>query len=264
MTGHLHDLVFSLLTFNFRYMSDVSLGDAWIAVAGFFGWATLRDPITFLAAAGALIVAFSRAAINRTPSWTPSILGALAVGSFAGVFLGRSMYPHYYLQMALPYALVIGAAVARLDLDRSRSHAVVTVLLGIGIVFAFFPHRPDPAARSADPTQDDTLRQVAQYIEDHADRDDTLFVLGGQPILYYLTGRSAPTPFFFWRFHSDRWDHWLHSRRVTLSAFASESPEWFVYATNPYRVPELERFMRANYRPVASIRDYRIARRVRE
>ena len=129
-----------------------------------------------------------------------------------------------------------------------------------GTASAFSPHRSDATHRSRTPQDDRALLEVAAYLDEHAQPSDEIFVLGGEPVIYYLADRKAPTKYFFWLFHAPRWDAILHSTGSSLESFKNNPPEWFLYRQSSPRIPELEKFMYANYEKVAEVGDYEIAR----
>lgn len=183
--------------------------------------------------------------------------------SVAGVCLGRNLFFHYYLQMALPISLIVGAGAGALRITRTDWRRLAIIALLLGLASAFSPHRSDAERRSRTPDEDRVLLEVAAYLDDHGAPSDQVFVLGGEPVIYYLADRKAPTKYFFWLFHAPRWDAILGSTASTLESFRSRPPEWFVYRKSSPRVPALERFMYANYEKVAEVGDYEIARLAR-
>lgn len=257
--GTFSDLVFATVTFNRLYVAGTPILDAWQQYAAFFGWALMGDPFTMLAAgAGVLLVVGRRRALAS--SRRRVLVGGLVVCSLAGVCFGRNLFFHYYLQMALPIAIVIVLAVGMLRINPTHLRWVSCTFLVIGTLSAFSPHRSDPAHRSRDPEKDENLWAVAHYIQQHGSPQDRIFVLGGDPVLYYLTGRSTPTKYFFWLFHADRWDAILGSQKTTIEAFERDPPEWFLFTPHAVRVPILEQFMLYHYDLVAEVGAYQIGR----
>ena len=260
--GNLGDALYATVVFNRAYVAGTPFLESWQQLSAFFGWAVLGDPFTFAAVVGGVFLVLRRRSDHPWPDWTGLFLAGLTLGSLAGVCLGRNLYFHYYLQMALPIALVVTVAAAGLAAPRGVWRKLAPALLLLAALSAFSPHRSGPEGLTRTPEEDRTLRVVAGYLAQNKAPDDTLFVLGGQPVLHYLTGMPSPTPYVFWLFHADRWDAILGSRGATLEAFASSPPDWFVFRPHDVRVPELEAFMMRSYQPVAEFGDTRIARRV--
>jgi hypothetical protein len=113
--------------------------------------------------------------------------------------------------------------------------------------------------RSRDPKTDATLRAVAASVRENTGPQDRIYVLGGEPAIYFLAERRSPTRYFWWVFCTDPYDAGLASRHETLTAFARTPPRLFVYKRSDPRVVALEQFMVANYTPIATIDDYQIA-----
>jgi 4-amino-4-deoxy-L-arabinose transferase-like glycosyltransferase len=256
--GTLTDFLLANWGFNLRYASAVSSGQGWSRLGPFLLWAVVGDLFTVLAVLSIAVLVLKRREL-RTEAATATLLGCLLVTSLLGVSLGRTMYFHYYLQMGLPIALVVAWAVARLQISARDWARVAWVALGLLVVSAFSPHRSVAGSRSRDPEADRVVRQVAGFVREHSSPADGLFVLGGQPVIYFLAERRCPTKFFFWLFHAEAWDASLGSCQHTLEVFRRTPPRWFVYRPQEPRIPALEDFMFAHYRPVMRIADYEIA-----
>ena len=100
------------------------------------------------------------------------------------------MFPHYYLQMALPFALIVGLGVASLDLRANYVKALLVLVAAIFLV-------QSPIARTVSITRnmDEDFYErsasyaVSDYIKSNSEDGDSILVVGGQPIVYFLSER---------------------------------------------------------------------------
>jgi 4-amino-4-deoxy-L-arabinose transferase-like glycosyltransferase len=259
LAGSVRAFLGAVFLFNRAYVAGTPFSEAWPQLAGFFGWALVGDGLTMLAVvSGVFLLVRGRTSLAQPWQWV--LLGGLLVTSLAGVCLGRNLFFHYYLQMALPISLIVAAGAGALRITRTDWKRLAIIALLLGLASAFSPHRSDAGRRSRTPDEDRVLLEVAAYLDEHGQPSDEIFVLGGDPVIYYLADRKAPTKYFFWLFHAPRWDAILGSTTTTLESFRITPPEWFVYRRSSPRIPELERFMYANYEKVAEVGDYEIAR----
>ncbi len=259
VTGRLSDFLFATVGFNRAYVAGTPLLAAWEQFAAFFAWAAVGDTLTALAVIGAIFLALKNPPIAG-PSWIRSLVIGLCLLSMLGVVAARNLFFHYYLQMALPIALVITLFVASLGIDGAVRRRVCWIALALGVVSAFSPHRFGPEGLTRKPAEDRVLVEVAAYIDEQAQPGDDLYVLGGEPVLYYLCRRSSPSRYFFWLYLTERWDAILDSRTSALATFAANPPRWFIFAPHDLEVPEVENFMFSRYVLVREIGAYRIAR----
>lgn len=259
LKGLLGDFLFANLWFNARhYVQTVPQGELGAWLPAFLGWAATGDLFTVLALASGLLLLWKcRAKELRT--WSATLVIALVVTSFFGFTLGRRMLFHYYLQMALPFALLICWAVTRLRLGATDASRVAVVGLVLAVASAFAGHRDRAGVRSRDPQGDKTLTSVVAQVRASSGPRDSIYVLGGEPVIYFLAERKAPTRYFWWVFCTDTYDAGLASQREVVAAFTRKPPRLFVYKRSEPRVPALEQFMFANYVPIATVDDYQIA-----
>ena len=259
MTERLPDFVFATFGFNRAYVAGTPLLEAWQRFAAFFAWAAVGDTLTAIAVIGGVFVALKSPPITRSP-WLRVLVAGLSLLSLFGVVAARNLFFHYYLQMALPIAVVITLFAASLGIDGAAWRRVGWIALAFGVVSVFSPHRFGTEGLTRTPAEDQVLAGVTAYIDEHAAEGDELFVLGGEPVLYYLCRRNSPTKYFFWLNLTDRWNAILDSRKATLETFSANPPEWFVFAPHDLEVPEIESFMFRRYVLVHEIGDYQIAR----
>ena len=155
-----------------------------------------------LAALGLIMLPIRRFAIPQ-----PLPLFALAVFSFAGVSVGL-YYRHHYFILALPAAcLLAGAAVRGLLQITENASARIAVpvtllaLLVAGSAQALYSQRdllfrlpPATVSRSIygmNPFPESV--EIARYIRDKTEPNDTIAVLGSEPQIYFYSGRRSAT-----------------------------------------------------------------------
>lgn len=258
-TARLPDYLFATFGFNRAYVSGTPFLESWERFAAFFAWAAIGDTLTALAVIGAVFLAMKTPPIADR-RWIRTLVIGLGIFSFLGVISARNLFFHYYLQMALPIAIVITLLVSALGIQQTNWRRLSWITLILGLVSAFSPHRFNSEGLTQKPAEDRVLTEVAAFIDEHAGGGDELYVLGGEPVLYYLCDRKSPSKYFFWLYLTDRWDDILGSRKSVLGTFATKPPEWFVVAPHDLRPPGIETFLYGRYELVREIGNYQIAR----
>lgn len=261
-SGRLQDYLFATLDFNLFYVAGTPFLESWERFAAFFAWASVGDPVTALALVGLIFLAFRSPPVSQQP-WIRNLVLGLGLFSFIGVISARNLFFHYYLQMALPYGVVITLFTASLEIETAKWRRLASIALALGVFSAFSPHRFSPDGLTRKSTEDVVLADITAYIDQNAQVADEIYVLGGEPILYYLSQRRSPSKYFFWLYLTDRWDAILDSRKTTISEFEKAPPEWFIFTRHDLNPPDLEAFMFERYVLVREIGNYQIARLAR-
>jgi len=186
---------------------------------------------------------------NFTPKerYLVVVVTALALFSLVGVYCGRKMYPHYYLQMGFPFSLVIPLALSLTQIPKRHCNAVVlaTLLCAIGVmpirtVWDFMGKEPSEANK--------TQHEIANYVASNSSSNDSLFVLGAQPIIYFLSDRYAPTKYFFWLHHCGYWQEILNMEKEAIAAFTDHMPHFIVFKEHDLgRVDYIENIIEEKY-----------------
>jgi hypothetical protein len=115
-----------------------------------------------------------------------SSLLALVACSAIGTAASGRFYPHYFIQLLLPLAILAGAWVAQLYAAGRQARPFAWVARWIGLsAFMFF------VSHGLSFWQARNLGPVATYIREHAGPDDRMFVWGQAPELY-LEARCRP------------------------------------------------------------------------
>jgi 4-amino-4-deoxy-L-arabinose transferase-like glycosyltransferase len=157
-----------------RHAGDIALDLTVIVIVSFFGWKTF----------------------DRGGRW---LLGAWLLAGFAGINLGGSYWPHYFVQ-PLPalVLLVAGAVVAVRSVRWRRALAAVIVLPTLGWLVALVFMSP---ARRADTIPYDALAarddRIAAVIRASTTPEDRIYVLESEAYLYLAAQRQSPYPYLW-------------------------------------------------------------------
>ncbi len=196
--------------YNLHYVSPSASGAKQWALS-FYGTAlgfSLPTVLGTLGMAGLLYLGRKKAPTQALA------LGALFVMSFLGVVAPGHQYAHYFLQMALPFALAPVAAVTFLPVGFQSK--VGAFLLGICALFYVQGFRIT-SSLSKDNLNASLLRTV-EVIRANSGPKDTLFVWGGETLINYLAQRPAPTRYFTWVHYKN---NERHLREAYAALFAS-------------------------------------------
>jgi hypothetical protein len=250
------DLFYGFYLANARLVHTTTIWDALVRLFVFLNAVIVVKPngITVLALGCGLFLMLKRD-IHGEKKNIVWFTAALTLVSLVGVCWGRNMYSHYFLQMGLAFSLLIALAVSMININaRDLNMILYTVLL---ILIVNIPFRellafPDRFMNR----KNDVHYKVADYIAANTTESDTIFVLGGQPILYFLANRKAPTKYFFWLHHWGWREKILHIKDETLRKFSKNKPRYFVYRQDNRRVAYLEKFMLEHYHGEATYGEY--------
>jgi 4-amino-4-deoxy-L-arabinose transferase-like glycosyltransferase len=253
--GNLGELVDTYLVFNRSYVSTFSVADAWAQWGAFLHWAVLRDHLTIIALCG-LVIVLSAWRRVRKERWKLMLVLTLAGLSFLGVIMGRNLFFHYYLQMALPFGLLVAFALSTLRIRWADASHLMTALLMLNAAIVLAPSRVAEQRRVALSEDAPAVVEVSGYIREHSSPEDTLFVFGGEPVIYYLADRRAPTRFFFWVHQVDRYAELLDSVETVAGDLRREPPLWIVHHVDQPLPGAYQRLLDAQYRAETSIGSY--------
>jgi hypothetical protein len=185
---------------------------------------------------------------------------------------GWRFFGHYWFQVLPPLCLLAGMGAPTC---RTRVRAMLVVVVAAPAIaawlLAFSPHGVDP-----------TVRAMAAYAESHSRPGDRVTVWGDAPEVYWLSGRApggamVNTDFITGKTAGrtngpQRLADATPGARVTfLRSLEDHPPELFFdtstaglrqYGKYPVAlVPSVNAFLRARYRPVATVRGVRVYRR---
>jgi 4-amino-4-deoxy-L-arabinose transferase-like glycosyltransferase len=271
--GAVYDFYYTYFVINGRYVGAVSLRDAaynlYHFIYGIVVWS--RDFGTLLAAASSLVILIQliRRKFSDEEKRTLLFIVALTVLSLVGVLWGRRMFPHYYLQMSLSFSLLVALGVSKLGLDRKYVQAVILALAAAFLIY--YPvTRSVQYAKNEDKVwfEADTSYAVADYIRNNTSEDETVLVIGGQPIIQFLSDRKPPIKDFWWPNHHEVLFEILNLKEAVPPALNANKPVYFVFYEGKHegqitRIDYIDKFINDNYYLEKEIGGYKLYR-VRE
>jgi hypothetical protein len=126
--------------------------------------------------------------------------GALAwlVAALVAVNVGGLYWPHYYVQLLPPLALLAGAGLARLSAPRAWAAAAVLVfpaLFFVGNVVASPDTKSDRLVKYAIGFDNDAA--IAHYVHSHSRPRDLVYAYDSRADFYFLAQRRAAFPYLW-------------------------------------------------------------------
>ncbi|MEU4216186.1 hypothetical protein [Actinoplanes sp. NPDC026623] len=156
-----------------RHAGDIALDLTVIVIVSLFGWRTF----------------------DRGGRW---LLGAWLLAGFAGINLGGSYWPHYFVQPLPALVLLAAAAIVAVPSVRwRRALAAVVVLPTLAwlVVLVGWPaRRAEAIPYDALAARDD---RIAAVIRDSTTPDDRIYVLESEAYLYFAAQRQSPYPYLW-------------------------------------------------------------------
>ncbi len=211
-----------------------------------------------------IIIQFIKGKFGGAEKKTLCFILALTVLSLVGVLWGRRMFPHYYLQMGLTYSLLIALAVSKTGLMRIYIQALIIVLAS-GFLIRYPVQDTVRYIKDEDKNwyEADTSYAVADSIRSNTSEDDTILVIGGQPVIQFLADRRAPIRDFWWPNHHDVMFEIMNLKDSVPSALNKNKPEYIAFYEGKHEgqithIDYLDEFVRNNYRLEKEIGGYEI------
>jgi 4-amino-4-deoxy-L-arabinose transferase-like glycosyltransferase len=217
--GVWQEFVFYSVTYNTEYYAAPFSLPAYLANAK-RAWLEAARPvgIGWLAGAGAMMIVVGLVRRSRSESSEIRSLQMLlplwACGSFLGVTASGRVFPHYFIQLLIPWCLLAGFAVqelvkfsggwarSRLRPGVHRAIALVAVLAA-AVWFVVLPWRDVTPARIELQSRwvtDQATERVAEYVQWVTGPQDKIFVWGFYPIPYALSKRLPAARFLYCTF----------------------------------------------------------------
>lgn len=195
--GILDNWLFVLTVYNPAYSQGVP---HWEYLSG-----VLPSRLAFLAPFAALAV------LGILRNWRNQRLAMLWLAvwlllSVVSVCLGWRFYPHYFLLLVPPMAL---SGAASLDTLKARTPAasflnaltvsllLVGALLGVNVVKWYLLEAPHWKPPNMGFFTDESVVQLAEYVRDTTEPQETIYVLGYCPDIYVLSERSSASRYVF-------------------------------------------------------------------
>lgn len=265
LAGALSDLFYASLSYNFLYVSSLSLVERLVNL----GYGLL----VFFGIAAPLISAsiFGVYLVFRRPRRSLDYLVLLwALASAIGVASGGRFYPHYFLHL-VP-AMSILAAITIYNLWRGRNlrrlvkPAVLTGLVllvvsaGTNAVLLAVPRQAEeelaPSVFHQKMWEQDS-EAIGDYIEERTDPDQTIFNFGRESQIYFYADRRPAVRYFYdWAFRYDE-----ETLPELMADLRDGKPIYIIDSIQPplfpedgsYRPAEFSEFLRENYDYVGRI-----------
>jgi hypothetical protein len=178
---------FWTFTYASRYVSENSLQDGAIALAGTFGPLLIQSGALWAFAAGGLILAL-RARRFLVP--------ALLLFSSAAVAPGLFFRPHYVVLMLPAIALLAGACVRdRVSVTLFAAALALSLFVQRDFLFRMSPSEISQELYTQDPFN--AAIPVSAYIRDHTQPHELIAVLGSEPEIYFYSHRHSATAFLY-------------------------------------------------------------------
>ncbi len=199
--GGLKDFIFWNVTGNIHYINSGSDMISW-------KYALLQRILPFLAATGLvwyltgerLAKSFrARKEFSRDHLSQECLLWLWFFLTFIPVSTGKRFFDHYFLLLFPPASVLAGAALSSWS-EKKWHRWRVTVMLAILLPFIVFTHIQFHMKRFYTATgnkKDYTLfKPYADFLREHTNPDDRIFVWGGASFIYWFSDRFPATRFF--------------------------------------------------------------------
>jgi hypothetical protein len=248
----LEHFIYGVFVFNVSYVAQVSWTTALVKVVSFLVNTIHTDgaafqPLNLLALIAATWVYICEPAVSAQREQRTFIFLLMACSS-VGVVVGRNMFEHYFLQMSIPISLLFAYAFSLLTLKFGiASNYLHTALVVVGISLVPF-RKIDHLPEAIKAQKNDTLHKVSDYLRKNCSERETIFVLGGQPIVYFLAQRQASTPFFNSLHHYGATGDTLKKGVPARGSFDNNPPTYFVVGEYGGLFPQSLELIRARYR----------------
>lgn len=231
VTDSLKDFIFSFFTVNNLYVKDIPASEGLWNFFIFMISTIKYEPITLTVLIILIITPFLKN-VKREKEIQLTIF-LLTVLSFIAVYWGKVMYNHYYLQMALPYSLTITyftsllfSCLKKEKIKSATMHIVKIMPIFLCTIF-FLAHINIIKEAKKTTTFERELYAIVDYIKNNTQKEEKIFILGGEPIIYFLSERKAPTKYFSWMHHSERFVPILWQNKH--NPFPQEKPKYIIY-----------------------------------
>jgi len=256
--GLFGEFIWSTFIFNYHYCAGIGFAEAAAYFRAFFEKAVpgnyfLVVPVFLLGMAllpGRLL--------DKEERRVWGLFIAMFFFSLLGLVSLKFAYPHYYLQMVLPVSFLAGLFVCRIDIPERRMTLILLGLLCACLLFAYTPSRLGLALKRRAFFARDDLHAVASYIKENTSPRETIFVLGKSPLVYFYSGRRAPTRIFLSHQYEGRFYGPIKFRYSPMQALEVNRPKYFVYLWDPEIPAILQQFMLENYFFVGAIGKYEV------
>jgi hypothetical protein len=268
--GAVRDFYYTYFVINGLYTGAVPLTDAFVSlmyfIYGSIVWS--RDFTTLLTAVSSFIILLQllRRKFGDEEKRSLLFIAALTVLSLLGVLWGRRMFPHYYLQMALAYSLLIALGISKLELDRKYIRAAIVIITALFLIeYPITQTTRQIKNRDIEWFEADTSYAVAGYIRRNTSEDESILVIGGQPVIQFLSDRRAPIKDFWWPNHHEVLFDILKLKDTVPGALDESKPEYIAFYDGKHEgqithIGYIDEFINDNYNLEKEIGGYKLYR----
>ncbi len=224
------DFVFGYFTFNSRYSSEFDMEMRLGMLAKFAGRAlfgSTQEYTTFGAFIGLVILIARPGSSERERMATCLVLMTLVL-SLLGTNWGGRMYDHYYFQMSLAFALVMGLAVSRLRVDLGDLKLVFGAVVVFYLIVCLWTHSGaiknimDGGYRSA------RLYVIGEYLANSTKPGDTILQLGDDNYIYFYAHRRPASRYTSFYFHHSLGQMLPNIINVSLTEVGRNRPAYII------------------------------------
>lgn len=195
--------------------------------------------------------------------------------SLFGVLLSSRPYPHYLIEVAVPFVLLAGLVLtSRKFIERAALVIIGSLAFVSFFYFKFWYYESLPyyqnfisfalKKKSQEKYFDffgsvNRNYQVGKFIKERTTRNDKIFVWGTQPAIYVVSGR-LPVGRYTVSYHIADFNAWDE----TISALLKEQPSFIVKMADEEKFFErLDSFLATNYILVKTVDEAAIHKKVR-
>jgi 4-amino-4-deoxy-L-arabinose transferase-like glycosyltransferase len=268
--GAVRDFYYTYFVINGMYVGAVPFRDAVVNLAYFIYGSIVwnRDFTTLISAAALIIIVIQliRKKFGEEEKKSLFFILALAFLSLVGVLWGRRIFPHYYLQMGLSLSLLTAFGVSKLELDRRYIQAVIVIITAVFLI-QYPITQTVRNVKNRDKTwyERDTSYAVADYIKNNTSEDETMLVIGGQPLIQFLSDRRAPIKDFWWPNHHEVLFEILNLEDTVPDALNRNKPGYIAFYEGRHEgqithIGYIDEFINVNYVLEKEIGGYKIYR----
>lgn len=254
LRGALPDFINAMLFENLAYVAGKTF--RW---GGFFRTVTRENLILWL------LVIFSTAYIlfrERKPE--NLLLSGWAIFSVLGVVLGRSFYGHYFIQ-AIP-GLVLMSSYALLKLSRHSLSAAAGMLVFLFLTLPVLSSRYPFHFMSGDEISVQKYgiynfvlaKEAAQFIRQKSSGNNTIYVWGAEPEIYFYSQRRAASKFIYFYPLLENSGRGKERRLEMMGEMRQNSPQYIILADAGVGYPVLFDLLKTKYRFLAKIDRWQI------
>lgn len=199
LNGVMKEFHFHFFELSAKYATLIPFKLFLVKLATFFKDVFTTDLITVLAILSLAFVFIKYHVLTLRDKRLVLLLTVFTVLSFLGFAWPKRVFAHYYLQMAAPYSLLIAFAFSLMSLKiKNKNRVFITLTLSVLIFLSAIVYNLNKLINQFEERgrKNRAYFEISDYINKNSSSKDTIYVMG-QPIIYLLSDRKAPTKYFF-------------------------------------------------------------------